>query len=440
MTTSPEGGLDEDWLEPKIEWEIVRVKSLRDHTILPLAFPVICEVRSKTICHPALLFIYSQHVKARVGVPAMTTIDAYTSDLKDWFTYLEYFGIAWLDAVQQDVVAYATFMQLHVSPSTGQRYRLPTPKRRVSTVERFYKWCRTNLTSLKSSVAGALVATNQDRVKAKSAESDRKAIRVMTRSDAHHLLHVVGPRPSQIASHNEGGNPQIAFRLAFELGLNLGLRIAEVVGLTLTDISQALGSSLDVTDPDIVRRIISQILDAQQFKLPVRGKGCNNRKVGLPGHLMKEILIYISTVRTPTTPNSKGAQRLILHDGGRRRGHAVSVRTLQRVIQNCCLQANLTRIEFRHKFDELGMVVPNVKNPLSVSAYSFHDLRHTFAVWTYYARKSEGESEPWLYIQKELGHADLATTLKTYLKCAQDFEANVSDSFIFHLNEKAKAT
>ena len=59
-----------------------------------------------------------------------------------------------------------------------------------------------------------------------------------------------------------------------------------------------------------------------------------------------------------------------------------------------------------------------------------HDLRHTYAVWTYYILKENGEAEPWLYIQAQLGHEDLSTTQDTYLKATGDFEASVSDLYM----------
>ena len=48
--------------------------------------------------------------------------------------------------------------------------------------------------------------------------------------------------------------------------------------------------------------------------------------------------------------------------------------------------------------------------------YRVHDLRHTYAVWTYHIRTSLGDNEPWKWIQSQLGHSTLDTTINTYLK------------------------
>ena len=45
-----------------------------------------------------------------------------------------------------------------------------------------------------------------------------------------------------------------------------------------------------------------------------------------------------------------------------------------------------------------------------------HDLRHTYAVWSYHILKSLGDPEPWKSIQIQLGHKHIDTTINTYLK------------------------
>lgn len=61
------------------------------------------------------------------------------------------------------------------------------------------------------------------------------------------------------------------------------------------------------------------------------------------------------------------------------------------------------------------------------AAHSFHDLRHTFACMLYHAEKRNGNPEPWKLIQGRLGHKHLSTTMNTYLRVVDEFEARVSD-------------
>jgi integrase/recombinase XerC len=49
------------------------------------------------------------------------------------------------------------------------------------------------------------------------------------------------------------------------------------------------------------------------------------------------------------------------------------------------------------------------------AAYSFHNLRHTFAYTCYRAFLKEGKPHPWRLVQHLLGHKNLQTTLSIYL-------------------------
>jgi integrase len=66
---------------------------------------------------------------------------------------------------------------------------------------------------------------------------------------------------------------------------------------------------------------------------------------------------------------------------------------------------------------------PNVLVP----RHRYHDLRHTYALWTYHALVEQGISEPWKIIQSLLGHAHLSTTLDTYLRVVNVEKARTAD-------------
>jgi integrase/recombinase XerC len=59
--------------------------------------------------------------------------------------------------------------------------------------------------------------------------------------------------------------------------------------------------------------------------------------------------------------------------------------------------------------------------------YSFHDLRHTFALANYWTEARRGNREPWKIVQALLGHKSLSTTLRYYLAITPSFEYGISD-------------
>lgn len=61
-----------------------------------------------------------------------------------------------------------------------------------------------------------------------------------------------------------------------------------------------------------------------------------------------------------------------------------------------------------------------------IPRFTYHSLRHTFAVWLYHARKFRlGDPEPWLYIRARLGHRHLSTTLDSYLDLGRMLEPQI---------------
>lgn len=63
-----------------------------------------------------------------------------------------------------------------------------------------------------------------------------------------------------------------------------------------------------------------------------------------------------------------------------------------------------------------------------VADLSTHDLRHTYAVWTYLILKAGGDPNPWIFIQSQLGHRSSETTISVYLRMSIMFENSLGQS------------
>ena len=406
-------------------------------SVLPERFPIIVDELTRVVCEPALLYLYERFVKNNSNKIVENTLGASAEDLKEWFRFCEEFGLPWTFASESDITAFNKAMRATISPLTGRRYKTRTINRRKTTIRQFYIWARGNKMYRIAPPADSLLDPELDfsaanariRKPLKLAANETKEVSVMQPAQCQRILEALGPLPRKRAVQVDfrqtpihSDSAKIFFkpkssrdRIATQVSLETGMRISEVCGLPLKKFARLADPASDTVDVHI--KII--------------GKGDKSRRVDFPGWLIKEIKNYIRSERQEilTVLNrSNEPEALFINplSAGRHAGKPLQVRTLERAFADACLSAGETRVEKIQKFDSSGVTsVHAVSAPL----FNYHDTRHTYAVWTYYARKKT-ESEPWLYIQARLGHADLKTTLNTYLKIAGDFEPNISDRYI----------
>lgn len=357
---------------------------------------------------------------------ASNTINAVVRDLKDYWEFLLHIDKRWDEVTIQDICEYRDSMSFSISPSTHQRYSRATVKRRLSSVLGFYQWSdREKLTDLKIGDQKIEVgnrrtdgnmfahlstpAIHRSTLLPRGTNSDRDLIKAMTPEEYRRIALELGPLPS------EDLNNHCRDRLAAELSLQTGMRIDEVCNLTTWDIHQYA--------PDERRPTAYQALRITHTK------GSKPRDVWLPNWLIKELQIYIRHER----------QAALL--AGRKVG--LVKEPIYLFLNSCKAKANAGRRfrsdsldeAFRKAVQKAGLVEEiECLDPESRATYSrhrprytFHSLRHTFAIWRYYHAKSTGQAESWKLIQALLGHASEETTKNIYLKSSLTFEAMVSD-------------
>lgn len=218
------------------------------------------------------------------------------------------------------------------------------------------------------------------------------------------------------------GMPSMRPRLAGETGLQLGARVrearldAEAVMAVPFDGSHEGHSVYTLTDT----------------------KGGHPRPVPVPNGLLAGYRHYHGTERRLAVDALRrrlGAsfvepRTLFVNglDAGWATGRAVTTATLQADIRDAVRGAKLTE---------------PVKVPLGhgefavfdIPLYTFHSLRHTFAIWMYHARKHLlGDPFPWKYIASRLGHRSMAVTLDVYLDlgrlCEPEIGRILRDTFL----------
>jgi integrase/recombinase XerC len=175
----------------------------------------------------------------------------------------------------------------------------------------------------------------------------------------------------------------------------------------------------------------------RRYRLRVLGKGGVTRTVKFPGELIIDLKAYVEGERAFIVSHlgEPASDYLILHPTSVSRygGKKVSTRTFERGFAAACIRAGLFTNESIEHFSWARDGLDRVEKTTQTPSFVFHDLRHTYAVWTYYKLKKH-MAEPWLDIQACLGHKDLKTTLQKYLRCAQDFEARISDAYMETVN------
>jgi integrase/recombinase XerC len=163
----------------------------------------------------------------------------------------------------------------------------------------------------------------------------------------------------------------------------------------------------------------------------VRRKGGKIKPIRLHGYLIQTILDYARSEREQI----EGVKEpyLLLNASGRLKGRRISRRTLQRRFAAACIAvgAHVVREAVGHD----GVAEQVKVHP----AFTFHDLRHTFAVWSYWALKEAGDDAPWKTIQEQLGHENVAVTINTYLAVTSALESVVSDEYVLRLKAIANS-
>lgn len=399
---------------------------------LPEGWPIPISAGDAQIIAPVFRFVRENHRLHRLA--ALNTVVAYSEDLKDWWQYLAIFGLDWREANIEHVARYRDAMIGTVSPATGKPYKTATIRRRCGTVKRFYTWAR------KAGLFTGIVDWGQHTAASRPVDSDELAhlrtsfksgrggivpltkgdddfnVRVISFTDLELIRAQLGPFPG------DGVQEPSRDRLQLEVMIDSGARIREVEGIWVKDIE-----NLRIDGLDDWRRV--------SLWLTRKTKGGKRRKIPLFVRTVKALCAYIEGER-------RGAV-LRAVDASKARGTGY-LEPRELFVNGTSSKAYVGRPFRAHRFWEIfnaavveaGLCIhclltdPETREQSMrmVAKFHPHDLRHTFAVNEYHSRRRSGEAEPWKAIQEILGHENLATTLKIYLRVCREMEEAVSDA------------
>jgi integrase/recombinase XerC len=394
---------------------------------LPKGFPVVLIQEQCKILEHVLLFQIHSHLRSGTRNLVMNTALAQAYDLMDWFDFLQHLewndpeigkkvlGKPWDLATEQDYIDWRDTLQELISSSTKQPLASKTIARRQGAVESIYKFAQAKgwyvgefvVTKISKGRTGADVDSSYYREPTELAEP----VRPMLSRNWRGIQAELGPLPSE---QKDDGRP-VRNRLASELSLTTGLRVDEVASLTEL---QLHGLNTDWLKADDSEREVGF------FQLRVtKTKGLKPRDILVPGYLIVELMSYLDGERAiaisagqkyaeSKSKKFKTPSSLFVNhaNAGRYAGLPISASSLSHGFKLACLKAGVTKLVRKVEFDSGDTYFEQS------ARHSFHDLRHTFAVWKYHDLVNKGEAEPWKEIQVLLGHAHLQTTIETYLK------------------------
>lgn len=361
-------------------------------------------------------FLYDRFVTAGVSPSAHTWHKA-AFGLKTWFQYCQAKGKNWQAVTSIDRTDFRDDFTSAISPHTGETYGPKGIRDTMVVVREFYSyaakkgWYFGDLGEYwdtqevgarnRPSKTDALIHTRVAKARKRDAELPKvgrsQKIRALRLDDLRTLFNYAGPQ----ATLREGDMRNCRDRLICDIGFFVGLRVAEIAALTTLQF-------LNLT-PDINAPYTSQILT-------IVGKGNVTRQVEIPNWLVLDACEYINTERAAALARSKKPSKvkptklLLGHlNSNNGEGRPITRGAIQKLIERACLASGLVDVDEKIN-PETGEVYLQ-----RVARYSVHDLRHSYAVYTYHIEVKKGVAEPWKKIQAQLGHASLQTTIDTYL-------------------------
>jgi integrase/recombinase XerC len=410
---------------------------------LPVGFPILIIDEQSKIIEPALLYLLDSQLKRGPRHWKPHTANAMAYDLRDWFDYLAHctwvnpvtgkleVGKPWDLATETDYIAYRDTAQEIISNQTKRKLASGTIARRQGSVERFYSYAQKqgwyDGEFVRSKVKKGRVGPSADEGKPTilvdsagtydSKSEFREAIeygepiRPLSETDWLKIQASLGPIPSE----REFDLRLSRDRLVCELALATGMRVDEIASLTEFQLRGLYQAWLAADE--------EERQDGSFGLSIIKTKRAKPRTVYVPGYMIPELMAYLDEEREASI--KAGAARakgkvlkykrptsLFVNspESAQHAGKAVRATSLSWAFKEACLAAGVTH--YVEKID----IDTGERYLESLSKHHFHDLRHTFAVWTYHDLKSKGESEPWKPIQILLGHSSLKTTIDTYLK------------------------
>jgi integrase len=364
-----------------------------------------------------------------------------SDDMAQFLIFLWAADVELAEVGVEDIDRYALNIAEGVSIWTAKHLANNTVRRRLSTLRDFFKYGYESgyfrerlmdLTTFKRS-AGFGAKTNEGLLEERAAvyidqpsqPHPDETIRPLSKAELSLVFNLLGPR-----EYKPGGK-STRDRLSAEAAVVVGLRVSEIADLTVRDVARmsALAKGRD------------KYANVRFWIRP--SKRNRARNVVIPVYLVERLQGYIDGERADLHQYClkmnlpfRGGDSLFVNTSKsnyRDVGSPTSAPTLSYQFSLAVKRAGLLVEEPRFVLNEEGSQCVDASTGkahvtyVHVVAHSIHDLRHTFAIQLYMARKQAGDPNPLKAVQSQLGHALSSTTADTYLTWVDIFESELAD-------------
>lgn len=368
-----------------------------------------------------------------------TTTETYADSLKDFADFLDASRISVREITVDHLRSYKASFIERPSPVTGRPYSFETVSRLVGIAQGFSIWAskkglldealpleqrdvrvpvsrnefaHTGRSFQRTSVDGADLEVDLD--------DDDAQVEILEPEHVDQLMTALGGLPQPWRKCEPATATGLVLgRLVSELALVTGLRRIEICRVSVRSIAAI---RVDHSDP------------LRSVSLKVKRKGGSVKKFLVPMWMVYCLQQYAATERAAAVASAKRTvagyiEPLELFVNGmrsrRNRGRRINPKWINSFFSAAQVRIGMLALEPRN----------SVPSGRVGALYRFHDLRHTYAVWTYIARREAGDSEPWYFLCAQLGHKDVSTTIRIYATPARVLEATASMDFYIKLRE-----
>lgn len=347
--------------------------------VLPVDFPMVFDLVDECVVEPILLHLHHKFFatgSVRKGVwTKRQSADNAAEDLRLWWQFLHDIGKTWDTVTDNGLATYLNILSEEPSESTKDFLAPSTISGRKSSLGAFYEFAgRTlGLANPPSIQNASIVSRSHPGKRRPTDEVDAESNpRPMSWETVELIADQLGPLPSKWRGVGKGSSKS---RLAFELGVNVGLRIDEIENLRVAMFQRM---KLDKANWDVPKRL-----------KVTKTKGLVKRTVEVPQWLVEEIHIYLDEETGERAASLAQARKVWM-----KAHHRVPTNLLLNEARGASAgkkaQRKQIEADFAKAATDLDITEPRTlaegtdeEREVTVAAHVFHDCRHTYAYWSY---------------------------------------------------------
>lgn len=401
--------------------------------VLPVDFPMVFDLFDECVVEPILLHLHRKFFttgSVRKGVwTKRQSADNAAEDLRLWWQFLHDVGKTWDTVTDNGLATYLNILSEEPSESTEDFLAASTISGRKSSLGAFYEFAgkRLGLANPPSVENAITISRSHPGKRRPTDETDAESIpRPMSRDTVEAVAEELGPLPSEWKGVGKGSSKS---RLAFELGVNVGLRIDEIENLRVAMFQRM---QLDKANWDVPKRL-----------KVTKTKGLVKRTVEIPQWLVEEILLYLDKETGERAASLAQARKVWMKPH-----HRVPTNLLLNEPRGATAgkkaQRKQIEADFAKAIADLEITEPRTlaegtddEQEVMVAAHVFHDCRHTYAYWTY-RNYLELEAEENVrivggifdaavrHVQRLLGHRTPEVTKAVYLDVFEEVSVEIT--------------